>query len=519
MFNLAVCIQLILDHLAEGHHIMAQQCYLAIDLGAESGRVIAGLFDGEQVQLNELHRFSNGPVAVGGTLRWDVLRLWSEIQVGLENAASEFGDSVVSIGVDTWGVDYVLQSSTFEMLGQPFHYRDKRTRGMLNHALTKVPKQEIFSQTGLQFMELNTLFQLLAMQKIDSPLLEMADSLLMMPDFFHWLLSGSRVAEFTNATTTQCFDPTNNDWSFDLLRKFDLPAHIFGKIVPPGTKLGQLRANVAKRTGLERIDVVAPATHDTGSAVAAVPTQQTGQANWAYISSGTWSLIGVEVQQAVLTNRALELNVTNEGGVDGTYRLLKNIMGLWLVQQCRQSFLRSGQAFDYEQLTRLAADAPRFRSLVDPDDSRFLNPDDMPKAIQNWCRQTEQPIPETEGQIVRCALESLALKYQIVLGWLEELTGICIEVIHVVGGGSQNELLNQFTASACGRPVVTGPIEATALGNVLLQARTAGEIGSLMELRSVVRSSSDMQRFEPDGDTAWQQAHQRLIELLSRPAS
>ncbi|HID21696.1 MAG TPA: rhamnulokinase, partial [Planctomycetaceae bacterium] len=361
---------------------MAQQCYLAVDLGAESGRVMAGLLDEGQVRIEQLHRFPNGPVNLAGTLRWNVLGLWKEIQAGLAKAAVQHGDSIVSVGVDSWGVDYALLSPTLELLGQPYCYRDARTRGILDHILTRLPREEIFAATGVQFIEINTLYQLVAMAQTNRPLLEMADKLLMMPDFFHWLLCGSRVAEFTDATTTQCFSPTDGDWAFDMLRKLDLPTEMFPEIVEPGTKLGALRAEVASLTGLRRIDVVAPATHDTGSAVAAVPTDRTGSTDWAYISSGTWCLMGVEVQDAVLSERALQLNVTNEGGVDHTYRLLRNIMGLWLVQQCRRSFQRKGKSLDYSQLTQLASEACPFRSLVDPDGTAFLSPDDMPTAIQ-----------------------------------------------------------------------------------------------------------------------------------------
>jgi rhamnulokinase len=495
---------------------MGEQCYLGVDLGAESGRVVAGLFDGGRIRLEELHRFPNGPVSVAGTLRWDVLRLWSDIQAGLAQAAAKFGSGIASVGVDTWGVDYVLLSNTGEMLGQPYHYRDSRTEGLLNHATTRVPKREIFAETGLQFMEINTLYQLIAMQKTDPALLQMADRLLLMPDFFHWLLSGSKVVEFTNATTTQCFHPKSGQWSFDLLRKFDLPTRVFSEVVHPGTKLGRLRDDIARGAGLPRIDVVAPATHDTGSAVVAVPTANTGTPNWAYISSGTWSLMGLEVNEAVYNQRAFELNVTNEGGIDGTYRLLKNIMGLWLVQGCRRSFERRGRSLDYAQLAQLAAEAAPFRSLVDPDDQRFLSPDDMASALQSACQDSGQPVPETEGQLIRCALESLALKYRMVLGWLEELTGIPVEVIHIVGGGTRNELLNQFTANACGRPVLTGPVEATALGNVLVQARTAGEIGTLGEIRQIVRASSEVRQYDPQQPGDWQAAFQRFSDLLSR---
>lgn len=496
---------------------MVERCFLGVDLGAESGRVVAGLFDGQRVRLEELHRFANGAVSVGGTLRWDVLRLWSEIQNGLSLGATKFGADIASVGVDTWGVDYVLMTRTNEMLGAPYHYRDVRSRGMLNHALTRVSRTEIFAATGLQFMEINTLYQLLGMSQTDPELLRLADVFLMMPDYVNWLLCGSRVVEFTNATTTQCFDATHRTWAFDLLKRLEIPSHFFPDVVDPGTKLGTLREDVARRTNLKRISVVAPATHDTGSAVAAVPTDKTGSPSWAYISSGTWSLMGVEVQDAVLTPRALELNVTNEGGIDGTYRLLKNIMGLWLVQECRRSFERHGRPLDYGPMVQLASSATPFASLIDPDDPRFLSPDDMPQAIQAFCRETNQPVPESEGALIRCCLESLALKYRVVLGWLEELTGVPVEVIHIVGGGTKNELLNQFTASACGRPVVTGPVEATALGNLLVQARTAGEIGSLADIRDVVRQSSELRTFEPSDRAAWQSANARFAELLQRP--
>lgn len=497
---------------------MAERVYLAVDLGAESGRVIAGRFDGRTVQLDELHRFPNGPVDVAGTRRWDVLRLWTEIQEGLAQAARHYGQKIVSVGVDTWGVDYVLLSKQDEILGQPYNYRDPRTRGIMQQAFTRVPRKEIFAQTGLQFMEINTLYQLISMQLKDPDLLAAADRFLMMPDFFHWLLCGSKVVEFTNATTTQCFHPLQRDWAGDMLRAFGVPTRMFPEVVPPGTRLGRLREDVAHRTGLPRIEVVAPAAHDTGAAVAAVPTQNTGRANWAYISSGTWSLIGVEVHEAILTEAALALNVTNEGGVDGTYRLLKNVMGLWLVQECRRSFERGGNPFEYAQLTHLAEQAEPFRSLVDPNDNVFLSPDDMASAIQGWCRKTEQPVPDTEGQIIRCALESLALKYREVLEGIEFLTGERVEVIHVVGGGSKNALLNQFTASACGRPVVAGPTEATALGNVLIQARAAGDIGTLADIRSVVRDSSEIRTFEPCDTAVWNTAYERFGKLSSPPA-
>jgi rhamnulokinase len=476
---------------------MAKRVYLGIDLGAESGRVIAGLWNGKTIQLEDVHRFPNGPVPLADSLRWDVMRLWAEIQNGLALAAKKFGKSIVSVGADTWGVDFVLLNKQDEILGQPYHYRDARTRGGLERAFKKVPRAEIFAQTGLQFMELNSLYQLLAWKAHSPAILDAADCLLFMPDFFHWCLCGSRVVEFTNASTSQFMHPLKRNWSLAMLKKFGLPTHFLPKIVTPGTKLGEMRKSLAERTGLSGVNVVAPPTHDTASAVAGVPTANTGRANWAYLSSGTWSLLGVEVQNAALGARALELNVTNEGGLDGTYRLLKNIMGLWLVQQCKRSFDARGSKYDYAQLAEMAAKAPPMRSIVNPDDARFLNPPDMPKAIQDFCRETKQPVPKTEGELVRCAYESLALKYREVLGWLEELGGEHIEIIHIVGGGSQSKMLNQFAADACQRPVLAGPVEATALGNLLVQVRASGEISSLSEIREVARRSSQVTPYEP----------------------
>ncbi|MBZ0254990.1 rhamnulokinase [bacterium] len=494
---------------------MTNKCYLGVDLGAESGRVMAGLFDGKTIRLEEMHRFANGATSIGGTLRWNVLSLWSEIKRGFAVAAERYGDDVISVGVDTWGVDYVLLSKTDEIIGQPFHYRDARTQGMMDYAFSKVPRETIFAETGVQFMELNTLYQLIATRKEHPELLDNADALLMMPDFFHWCLSGERSSEFTEATTSQCFHPTKGEWSYDLLNKFDIPSNIFQTAVAPGTKIGALREDLAEETGLKRINVVAPASHDTGSAVAAVPTQNTGHPNWAYISSGTWSLVGVEVKPAILSDDVLKENFTNEGGVDGTYRLLKNIMGLWLVQQSKRAFERRGENYDYAQLAQLASEAPPFRSIVNPDDARFLNPSDMTEAIQTVCKESGQPEPETPGQFVRCALESLALKYDMVIKTAERLTGQSVEVIHIVGGGTQNQLLNQLTANACSKPVVTGPIEATVLGNLLVQARAAGDIASLQDIRDVVRESSEMVSYEPKHSEAWEQAKERFQSLLN----
>jgi rhamnulokinase len=489
---------------------MKEKCYLAIDLGAESGRVMAGIWDGRKLRLEELHRFPNGPVAFGDTIRWDVLRLWSEIQHGLALAGKKYGKQIVSVGADTWGVDFVLLNRQDEILGQPYHYRDRRTHGLLERTFMKVPRTEIFAQTGLQFMELNSLYQLLAWKNHSPEILAAADTLLFMPDFFHWCLCGAKKAEFTIASTSQCVHPLRRNWSLPLLKKLGLPVHFLPEIVPPGTTLGVMRESLAGRTRLAGVKVVAPPAHDTASAVAGVPTANTGSANWAYLSSGTWSLMGVELNKPVLSARALELNMHNEAGIDGTCRLLKNIMGLWLVQQCKKSFDAAGRKYDYTQLAALAAKAKPFRSIVDLNDPRFLNPPDMPHAIREFCRETKQPVPKTDGELVRCCYESLALKYRETLGSLEELTGKKIEVIHIVGGGSQNKLLNQFTADACGRPVIAGPVEATAMGNLLTQVRASGELDSLADMREVVRQSSAVMSYKPAITSVWSEAAERF---------
>ena len=495
---------------------MEKKVYLAVDLGAESGRVMAGIWNGKKLRLEEVHRFATGGTMLGESLRWNVLRLWGEIESGLTIAGKKYGKQIVSVGADTWGVDFVLLNKQDEILGQPYHYRDARTRGALSRTFKKVPRAEIYAQTGLQFMELNSLYQLIAWQERSPAILEATDTLLFMPDFFHWAMCGAKRAEFTIASTSQFVDPLKRDWSLPLLKQLGLPTHFLPKIVQPGTTLGTFRKSLAERTGLTGVKVVAPPSHDTASAIAGVPTANTGKANWAYISSGTWSLMGVEVKKAILTPRALELNMTNEGGIDRTYRLLKNIMGLWLVQQCKRSFDAAGKKYDYAQLAALAALAKPLRSVVNLNDPRFLNPPDMPKAIQDFCRETKQPVPKTPGELVRCAYESLALKYRETLASLEELTGEPVEVIHIVGGGSLSGLLNQFTADACQRLVVTGPVEATAMGNILTQIRADGELGSLGEMREIVRKSSGVERYKPRASAAWDDAAGLFSHLCER---
>jgi rhamnulokinase len=479
---------------------------LAIDLGAESGRGVLGSFDGQRLALDVVHRFPNGPVQTLDTMHWDVLRLHAEILNALRAAKQ-----VDSVGVDTWGVDFALLGRGGTLLGNPRHYRDPHTEGAMEGAFQRVRKEEIYRRTGLQFMRINSLYQLLALQRDRSPLLDVAEHILFMPDLFHYFLTGIKVNEYTDASTSQLLDPHSRTWAYDLVGKFDLPARIFGTVVQPGTVLGPLRPAVVADTGLAPVPVIAPATHDTGSAVAAVPAR--GE-SWAFISSGTWSLLGTELPQPLVTDAALAANFTNEGGVAGTTRLLKNIMGLWLVQECRRAWEKAGKTYSYDDLVKLAEAAKPFASLVDPDDPAFLLPPNMPAAIGEFCRKTGQPVPTEPGPVVRCCLESLALKYRWVLEKLEGLIGRRLDVIHVVGGGSQNFLLSQWTADATGRPVLAGPAEATALGNVLVQMLGLGLIGSLADGREVVRRSVAVTEYEPHGGGWWDEQYRRFANLV-----
>lgn len=489
-----------------------RRTYLAVDLGASSGRVLAGRFDGCQLRLDEVHRFPNGPTAAGGHLYWNLFGLWNHIQDGLRAAGEKYGQAVASIGIDTWGVDFGLLGRNDELLGSPLHYRDPHTQGMVERALQVVSREEIFAATGLQFMPLNTLYQLLALRRANSSLLDAAETFLLMPDLFNWLLTGQKVNEFTDATTTQFLNPRTGDWARGLLEKFDIPTRMLQSIAQPGTSLGLLRPDVAAATGLGDVSVILPGTHDTASAVMAVPAlgAPTNRPDWCYISSGTWSLLGAEVTAPVINDACRNYNFTNEGGVGGTIRLLKNITGLWLVQECRRCWSQAGQSFTWDELTAMAEQAPSLQSLIDPDDARFAAPTDMPQAIRDYCRQSGQPVPDSEGAVVRCALESLALRCRMVLGWLEQLTGTKVRTIHIVGGGTQNRQLCQMTADACQRPVLAGPVEATAIGNVMMQAIAQGDVGSIEQAREIIGASFPLDRYAPRDPAAWNDAYPRF---------
>jgi rhamnulokinase len=481
----------------------------AVDLGASSGRVILANFTGDHLTLEEIHRFSNDPVKLFDSLFWDVLRLFDEIKNGLGKAAALAPLS--SLGIDTWGVDFALLDGDDRLIGNPSHYRDPRTNGMMERVFGLVSREEIFERTGVQFMQINSLYQLYSMR--DSAALERTRTFLMMPDLFNFWLTGHRANEFSDATTTQFYNHSIDDYDRDLLKQLGLPTDIYPEILPSGSVIGTLTPEIAADTGLGKIPVVAPACHDTGSAVAAVPIQNLKS---AYISSGTWSLVGVEVEEAVITSKCLEYNFTNEGGVYDTIRLLKNVPGMWLVQECRRVWKTQGRNYTWEEMTQLAEEAESFGPLVNPDHPGFLNPADMPAAIRNYCKRTGQAIPQTDAEILRCILESLALIYLRVIRCLEEILERELDSIHIIGGGSQNGLLCQLTADATGKTVLAGPVEATAIGNALVQAITLGYLSSLDEGRQLVRRSFPLKEYTPKQAGGWDEATATMSALIDQ---
>jgi rhamnulokinase len=481
--------------------------YLAVDLGAESGRVVLGRFDGRRVSLEEVHRFPNVPVRLPDGLHWDVLRILCEIKEGLAKAGRKA--RIEGVGVDSWGVDFGLLDRDGALVSNPYHHRDARTEGMMEEAFGRVPKEEIYNTTGIQFLPINTIYQLLAMR--GSPLLEATETLLLIPDLINYWLTGERTCEYTNATTTQLLDLETGGWSQDLLERLDLPSRLLTPIIPPGTELGPLLPEVVEEVGAVP-PVFAVASHDTASAVVAVPAQGD---DFAYISSGTWSLVGLETPEPVVSREAMEANFTNEGGFGGTTRLLKNVMGLWLLQECRRQWAREGNEYSYEELVRLAEGVPSGGPLVDPDHPAFLAPGDMLSRIRRFCEETGQSPPEEPAAVARCVFESLALKYRYAIEQAERLTGRTIGTVNVVGGGSQNALLCQLTADAAWLPVVAGPVEGTAIGNVMVQAFAQGRVGTLGEIRAVVRDSFEVSTYEPGGNAdEWSGLHERFAQIV-----
>ncbi len=477
---------------------MTEKHVIAVDLGASSGRVMDVAYDGKQLKLTEPHRFPNIPVQTPHKLYWDVLRLWNEITIGIGKV-----DSADSIGVDTWGVDFALLDSTGELLANPVHYRDPRNEGMMEWVFERMPRREMFERTGIQFMQINGLYQMASLLRDKSPLLDYADTMLPIADLFNYWLTGSKTAEFTAATTLQMYNPHKGDWDTDILDAVGIPTSILSPIVQPGTKIGAYQG----------IDVIAPACHDTGSAVVAVPT--TTQ-NYAYLSSGTWSLLGLELKEAIITDASYEANVTNEGGYENTYRLLKNIMGLWVVDQCRLTWKAEGNEYTFEQLTQMVQSADTFKAFIEPDDTLFLAPGDMPSRVIQYCQQTGQAIPETDAEVMAIVYASLAYKYRYVLEQLISVSGQDVDRLHIIGGGSKNALLNQMTANAIGRPVIAGPAEATATGNAIVQLISLGELGNVAEARTMLSESMDTVSFTPQNTEAWNENYARFKALLDK---
>lgn len=491
---------------------MAGQTYLAFDLGAESGRGVLGRFDGNRFDLEVIHRFANGPVRVVDRLHWDALGLFSELKTAMTDVGRQRQEPLAGVAVDTWGVDLALIGSDNLLLGNPYHYRDPGFEGMLDRTFARVSREDIFEVTGLQFIQFNTLFQLVRMVDERNACLFSAKTMLHMPDLLGWLMTGRPVSEYTIASTSQMLDARTRQWSPELLKRLEIPTHILPEILDPGTIIGPMQPWLAEETGLSDTPVIATACHDTGSAVASVPADE-GKDDWCYISSGTWSLMGVELDAPRITPDVLRHNFTNEGGVAGTIRFLKNIAGLYLVQQCRAAWQLEGDDLDYGELTQLAAEAEPFGALVHPDDPVFLAIGQMPQRIADYCTKTGQTPPDGKGAMVRCILESLALRYWQVLTWLEELTDREINTVHIVGGGTQNTLLSQLTADATGRTVVAGPVEATALGNVMMQAIATGHLSSVQAGRQAVRQSFELQTYTPSGASGWEDARKRFTDL------
>ena len=481
---------------------MAEPTYVACDFGAESGRVILGRLEDGRLRLKELHRFPNRQVRVHGRYYWDPLNLFAELKKGLAVAARDESRSLSGVGVDTWGVDFGLIDAKGEPVGFPRAYRDPRTRGMMEEAFRKISRDEIYDITGIQFLEFNTVYQLLSMVREGSAGLRIARRLLFMPDLFNYMMTGEALSEYTIASTSQLLDARRRCWSERLFRALELPLEIMPPLIEAGTAIGPLLPEILEETGLREGRAIAPACHDTASAVAAVPAR--GDGDWAYLSSGTWSLVGTELDSPLIGADSLARNFTNEGGYGRRIRFLRNNMGLWLLERCKTAWEEEGDPLSYDELVELAGSAPAFRGIIDPDDATFLNPSHMPSAIVDFCRRHDRPAPESKGEIVRTILESLALKYRFILDGISELLGRPLRTLHVVGGGSRNELLNRFTADASGLDVLAGPAEATAVGNILIQAIASGELGGLEEARAVVRRTFTPKHYRPRERDAWE---------------
>lgn len=466
------------------------------------------------MELEEKHRFSNDPVSINDGLHWDVLRLFHEIKQGILKCVNSGDRDIDCIGIDTWGVDYGLLDKNDKLLGNPYHYRDTRTEGMQEKTFEIVSKSEIFKETGIAFNWFNTLFQLVASKLSDDSVLKEAKTLLMMPDLFNFFLTGEKKTEYTIASTSQLWNTTKNEWSVDMMDKLGIPTGIFTDIIYPGEIVGAIRPELSEELGIGEIPVVAVASHDTGSAVASVPVTDTK--DFIYISSGTWSLMGVELEEPNISDDALKYNFTNEGGVNKTIRFLKNIMGLWLVQECRRQWNREGTLLSFDELEKAAREAEPFASLIDPDYPAFQTPGNMPERIRRYCRETGQRVPETTGAVIRCIAESLAFKYRNTIEGMEAVTGKSYDTINIVGGGIKDKMICQFTANATKRIVNAGPVEATSIGNIIVQGISMGAIKDINEARRIIRNSFDIAEYMPEDNEAWDNAYELWKKIINQ---
>ncbi len=475
---------------------------LAIDFGASSGRVMLGTYNGHKITAEEIHRFSNDPVILNGTMYWDVLRLFYEIKQGLVKAKAYGGAD--SIGVDTWGVDFGLLDEKGYLLENPVHYRDGRTQGTVERSFALIPREKFYEMTGNQFMEINTAFQLLALKEQRPELLGRADCMLLMPDLFNYFLSGVKKSERSIVSTTQMSNPHQPGWVEEVADKFGIPKRILTEVVPTGTLLGPLRKEIREELGLDGMDVIAVAGHDTQCALTAVPAKEE---EFIFVSCGTWSLFGTELDKPVLTKQSEELNITNETGTGGKTSFLKNIIGLWLIQESRRQWIREGREYSFAKLEELAEAAEPFYCFIDPDAPEFTPAGDIPGRIREYCVRTGQKVPQTEGEVVRCINESLALKYRYALEEISLCTGRDYHAIHMVGGGIQSKLLCKFTAYASGIPVIAGPVEATVFGNIAIQLMSKGILKDLKEARAVIANSEQPVVYQPENRDAWEEAY------------
>lgn len=482
---------------------------LAFDFGASSGRAIIGCFDGDKITLEEVHRFSNDPVSVGGTVYWDVLRLFYEIKQGIIKAKIAGGFD--SIGIDTWGVDFGLIDSEGKLMENPVHYRDARTVGLVDEAFKTMPKEKLYGITGIQFMELNTLFQLISLKKYRPWMLERADKMLFMPDLFGYMLTGKMCAEYSIASTSQLIDLDKRTWSKEILDAFGIKESVFASLVQPGMVLGELSKEVCEECGVDPVPVISVCGHDTQSAITSVPCED---GDFAFLSSGTWSLFGTELDKPIVNETSMNINITNEGGFDGSTGFLKNIIGLWLIQESRRQWKREGKEYSYADLEKLALAAEPFKCFIDPDAPEFVPHGNIPERVREFCRKTGQFVPETVGEIMRCIYESLAMKYRLTFEKLRECTERDYPVIHVIGGGTKDGLLCQMTANSCDRTVKAGPIEATVMGNVAVQLLSDGSVKNIGQARKIVADSSELKTFEPKDTDKWAGAYEDFLKII-----